>query len=59
MAIYFLVMEKQCFVRIICSSSDASILRTYALLHTDIFQISKLQLAYNSIKVVKKKELKS
>jgi len=41
-------------VGIICSSSDVSALKTYALPHTGIFWISKLQLAYDSIKVVKK-----
>ena len=41
-------------VGIICSGSDASTLRTCALLRTGIFRIGKLQLAYNSIKVVRK-----
>ena len=39
-------------VGIICSGSDASALGTCALPRTGIFRIGKLQLAYDSIKVV-------
>jgi len=41
-------------VGIICSGSNVSALGTYALPRTGIFWIGKLQLAYSSIKVVKK-----
>jgi len=41
------------FVGIICPGSDASALGTCALPRTGIFRIGKLQLAYDSIKVVR------
>jgi len=48
------LVKKQSTVGIICSGSDASALGTCALPRTGMFRISKLQLAYSSIKVVKK-----
>ena len=63
MAVWDHIMWKRCLlsgacpdlgVGIICSSSNVSALGTYALLCTGIFQIGKLQLVYNSIKVVRK-----